>query len=264
MIETDSKECKYAIKPLKKPNRKKIKIAKLTYDTYCKAGNLADTAAITGLAINTIRKYIALIEDIDNRNKISSKQRYYDGSLSAEGNSAPDHKSSADTVSNTRDPIYNNIYNNNIYSKDINNKDININNNSNKNIDIKDNNTSSINNNSDEEINNNNKGNSVSKKDKASILIKKIDDISLKYLDYLDNPDSKLINKTSLKDRAIIAAVLLDKKILLEHKNADVVKNQSVIFNLFASNKNLAEFITNSLGRQKALQARPVNKYIPG
>ena len=262
MIETDSKECKYAIKPLKKPNRKKIKIAKLTYDTYCKAGNLADTAAITGLAINTIRKYIALIEDIDNRNKISSKQRYYDGSLSAEGNSAPDHKSSADTVSNTVDPIYNNIYNNNINSKDINNKDIDINGNSNKNIDIKDNNTSSINNKVNEEIINN--SNSTGKKDKASILIKKIDDISLKYLDYLDNPDSKLINKTSLKDRAIIAAVLLDKKILLEHKNADVVKNQSVIFNLFASNKNLAEFITNSLGRQKALQARPVNKYIPG
>ncbi|MFH2044486.1 MAG: hypothetical protein ABIK92_05005, partial [Pseudomonadota bacterium] len=104
--------------------------------------------------------------------------------------------------------------------------------------------------------------NNISLKDtKNKILLKKLDDISFKYLEYLDNPDDIQLAKTSLKDHAVIAGILLDKKILLEHKQADVIKNQSIIFNLFGNNTNLSKFITDSLTRQHKLAAKPVKKY---
>jgi len=193
---------------------KKINKARTTYETYCKVNTLEKTKEVTGLAINTIRRYIALVEDIDNRSKLSKKDRYYN-------------------------------------TKDILNKDINIKEDISK---VKDNKndvgTISLNNN-------------ISlKKTKNKILLSKLDTISTKYLGYLDNPTKDSLAKTSLKDRAVIAGILLDKKILLEHKQADVIRNQSVIFNLFGSNKELASFISNSLDRKKKLEARPVKKYV--
>ncbi|MBC8386596.1 MAG: hypothetical protein H8E13_00900 [Actinobacteria bacterium] len=197
---------------------KKINKARMTYETYCKVNTLEKTKEATGLAINTIRKYIALVEELDNKSKLSTKDRYY----------------------NTKD---NKEY---IYIKD--NKD-----NINKDIDEVKNNI-------------NDSGaitpNNISLKDtKNKILLSKLDTISTKYLGYLDNPSDKSLEKTSLKDRAVIAGILLDKKILLEHKQADVIRNQSVIFNLFGSNKELASFISDSMSRQRKLEARPVKKY---
>jgi len=194
---------------------KKINKARTTYETYCKVNTLEKTKEVTGLAINTIRRYIALVEDIDNRSKLSTKDRYYN-------------------------------------TKDILNKDINIKEDISK---VKDNKndvgTISLNQN-------------ISLKDtKNKILLSKLDTISTKYLGYLDNPTKDSLAKTSLKDRAVIAGILLDKKILLEHKQADVIRNQSVIFNLFGSNKELASFISNSIDRKKKLEARPVKKYVP-
>lgn len=214
------------LKKLVKPTAKKIKKARVVYGTYCKVNTLAKTREATGLAIDTIRRYIALIEDIDNKSKLSSKDRYY----------------------NNKD---NNIYNNNIYkdTKDINN-----------NVDKIDNNK----NNSKDSIEVINTTNVPSLKEvKNKILLGKLDTISLKYLGYLDDPDIAKLNKTSLKDRAVIAGILLDKKILLEHKQADVIKNQSIIFNLFGSNKELASFISGSLTRQKKLKNRPTKEYDP-
>jgi len=196
---------------------KKINKARVVYDTYCKLNNLEKTREATGLAINTIRTYIALIEDIDSKSKLSTKDRYYNNNIITK-----------------EAPIYNNIYKDNIYNNnDINDKEV-----------ITTNNVPSL------------------KETKNKILLGKLDSISSKYLDYLDEPDKERLDKTSLKDRAVIAGILLDKKILLEHKQADVIKNQSIIFNLFGNNKNLASFISGSQGRQKALKDRPVKKYI--
>ena len=234
---------------------KKINKARMTYETYCKVNTLEKTKEATGLAINTIRKYIALVEDLDNKSKLSTKDRYYN---------TPDNKDNKeyiyinnnikkeekkerilkkerkeDSLSAANIPI-NNIYNNNI------------NNNINK---VKD----DIN--DVDDIYLSNKNISI-KETKNKILLSKLDTISTKYLEYLDNPTQDSLDKTSLKDRAVIAGILLDKKILLEHKQADVIKNQSVIFNLFGSNKELASFISNSMGRQKKLRDRPVKKYV--
>ena len=98
---------------------------------------------------------------------------------------------------------------------------------------------------------------------KNKILLSKLDTISNKYLDYLDNPDEDKLAKTSLKDRAVIAGILLDKKIQLEHKRGDIIKDQSIIFNLFGSNDNLQSFISQSIKRQKELKDRPARKYNP-
>src|SRR4030066_45820 len=73
---------------------KKIQKAKATYKIYCDLGTLQKTRDATGLAIRTIRRYIALTEELNHKSKLSSKDRYY----------------------NTEDDIYN-IYNNNIYNK---------------------------------------------------------------------------------------------------------------------------------------------------
>jgi len=234
---------------------KKINKARMTYETYCKVNTLEKTKEATGLAINTIRKYIALVEDLDNKSRLSTKDRYYN---------TPDNKDNKeyiyinnnikkeekkerilkkerkeDSLSAANIPI-NNIYNNNI------------NNNINK---VKDD-ISDV-----DDIYLSNKNISI-KETKNKILLSKLDTISTKYLGYLDNPTKDSLDKTSLKDRAVIAGILLDKKILLEHKQADVIKNQSVIFNLFGSNKELASFISNSMGRQKKLRDRPVKKYV--
>ena len=234
---------------------KKINKARMTYETYCKVNTLEKTKEATGLAINTIRKYIALVEDLDNKSRLSTKDRYYN---------TPDNKDNKeyiyinnnikkeekkerilkkerkeDSLSAANIPI-NNIYNNNI------------NNNINK---VKDD-ISDV-----DDIYLSNKNISI-KETKNKILLSKLDTISTKYLGYLDNPTQDSLDKTSLKDRAVIAGILLDKKILLEHKQADVIKNQSVIFNLFGSNKELASFISNSMGRQKKLRDRPVKKYV--
>ena len=234
---------------------KKINKARMTYETYCKVNTLEKTKEATGLAINTIRKYIALVEDLDNKSRLSTKDRYYN---------TPDNKDNKEYIyinnnikkEEKKERILKkerkedslsaaNIPNNNIYNN-------NINNNINK---VKDD-ISDV-----DDIYLSNKNISI-KETKNKILLSKLDTISTKYLEYLDNPTQDSLDKTSLKDRAVIAGILLDKKILLEHKQADVIKNQSVIFNLFGSNKELASFISNSMGRQKKLRDRPVKKYV--
>ena len=234
---------------------KKINKARMTYETYCKVNTLEKTKEATGLAINTIRKYIALVEDLDNKSRLSTKDRYYN---------TPDNKDNKEYIyinnnikkEEKKERILKkerkedslsaaNIPNNNIYNN-------NINNNINK---VKDD-ISDV-----DDIYLSNKNISI-KETKNKILLSKLNTISTKYLGYLDNPTKDSLDKTSLKDRAVIAGILLDKKILLEHKQADVIKNQSVIFNLFGSNKELASFISNSMGRQKKLRDRPVKKYV--
>ena len=221
------------LKKLVNPSNKKINKARLVYDTYCKVNTLEKTREATGLAFDTIRRYIALIEDIDNKSKLSTKDRYYNNNIYKEA-SPP---CSAD------------------YNKDINICQEGIENNNKEDVDKIENSKDSI-----EVITTNNVPDLKEVKNK--ILLGKLDSISSKYLDYLDNPEKRKLDKTSLKDRAVIAGILLDKKILLEHKQADVIRNQSIIFNLFGNNKNLASFISGSLARQKALKDRPVKKYI--
>ena len=231
------------LETLIKPSRKKIQKARTTYEIYCKVKSLAATREATGLGINTIRRYIALVESINNKNKLSTKDRYY--------NTEPIE------LIDSIDPIYNIYNNNNIYNKDNNinniNKDINKdidNNNVENDIEIDD---------TDVEIITANKKNKHELKNK--VLNQKLSDISFKYLGYLENATEQQLRKTSLKDHAVIAGILLDKKILLEHKSADVIKNQSIIFNLFGNNTNLSKFIASAMDRQRNLAAKPVKKY---
>lgn len=216
-------------KLINKPH-KKINKARVVYDTYCKLNTLEKTREATGLAINTIRTYIALIEDIDNKSKLSTKDRYYNLD---NGNENVEDK---EQIKNNKNVLITHL-------------------------DEKSNNKSIENNKSDIEVINPKNVPSL-KEVKNKILLGKLDSISLKYLGYLDNPDKNRLHKTSLKDRAVIAGILLDKKILLEHKQADVIKNQSIIFNLFGNNKNLASFISDAMNREKKLSSRPVKKYI--
>ena len=69
---------------------------------------------------------------------------------------------------------------------------------------------------------------------KNRLFVGKLKTVSEKYIDVLANADDHKIAKTSLKDVAIIAGVLIDKQLQIEHKQSDVVKNQSIIFNLFS------------------------------
>ncbi len=223
------------------PSNKKIKIARKVYETYCQTGSKKATAAQTGLAYNTIRKYVDLIEDLNNKNKLSTKDRYYNS-----------------RESDTTDPIYNIYNNNNIYKED--NNIGNINNNNNYKDNVKEEIEQIRNNESDIEVFTNNEITPLNEI-KNRLLLAKLTNISQKYLDYLDAPTDQQLRKTSLKDHAVIAGILLDKKILLEHKQADVIKNQSIIFNLFGNNTNLSKFITDSLDRQAKLQAKPIKKY---
>jgi len=226
------------LKPLVYISRKKMKTARLAYETYCQTHSLKATAATTSLAINTIRKYIILIEDINNKNKLSSKDRYY--------NNQENTSQEIQEATSSEDPIYNNIYNKDIYN--INNNKEYINNNK-------------INTITEEELDNNNiNDKEVITNIKNKLLLQKLTTISEKYLSYLDDPTELQLHKTSLKDRAVIAGILLDK-ILLEHKQSDVIKNQSIIFNLFGNNKNLNQFIADVTGRQAKLRAKPIRKY---
>lgn len=223
------------LKKLVNPSNKKIKIAKRVYDLYCKLNSLHAVKAETGLAIDTIRKYILLIEDINNINKISTKDRYYKPEVIT-----------PEVLPAASPPIYN------IYNKDnINNNNINKDSTLNNNIDNKYNidNTEII----TDDINND-----IKLKDK--ILINKLNNISRQYLEYLENPTEDQLKKTSLKDIGIISGIVLDKAAQLKHK--DTVKtNQSIIFNLFGNNKSLSDFISGSLDRQQRLQDRPIKPY---
>jgi len=226
------------IKKLINPSPKKIKKAKIVYDLYCKLHSLHQVKNETGLAIDTIRKYIDLIEDINKRNKLSTKDRYYN--IEDHPTESTESTESIQDINN----IYNNNINNNILNikENINNEEIN--------------NNKYINNRNEVITNNNNK-----LKDK--LLLQELDDISFQYLGYLKSPSDKQLEKTSLKDHGIIAGILLDKKALLTHKKDNEVKNQSIIFNLFGDNKNLAQFIQAATGRQARLQSKPKNKYTP-
>ncbi len=229
------------LKP-EKTATKKIQKARKVYEIYCKVNSLAKTREATGLAIDTIRRYIVLIENIDNKSKLSTKDRYYN--LSSNNKNIENLESvekNVEDIKNNKNILITHL-DEKSNSKSIENNEI-------------ENSKDSI-----EVITTNNVPDLKEVKNK--ILLGKLDSISSKYLDYLDNPDERKLNKTSLKDRAVIAGILLDKKILLEHKQADVIRNQSIIFNLFGNNKNLASFISGSLARQKALKDRPVKKYI--
>ena len=187
-----------------------------------------------------------LVEDINNQCKISTKDRYYKPEVIT-----PEVIQSMPPEDT---PIY--IYKDNIY-KDKEYKDNNI---KYKDINIKDKNINIDKYNIDStDIITNDISKDIKLKDK--ILINKLNDISKQYLEYLENPTEEMLNKTSLRDRGIIAGILLDKKILLTHKAADKVANQSIIFNLFGNNKSLSEFISGSMDRQKRLQDRPVREY---
>ena len=82
----------------------------------------------------------------------------------------------------------------------------------------------------------------------------------MKYLKYLDEPSEHQLHKLSLKDTAVIAGILLDKKILIEHKQAGSIKNQSIIFNLFGNNKELSTFIADYTARRKKLEGRELKE----
>ena len=220
-----------------KLSAKKIKLIRKTYETYCQVNTLQATRQATGLGINTIRKYIVLAEEINNKNKLSSKDRYYTPET-------PEVITPDEII--FREPPEPPIYN--IYNKEliIENKNSNINNNLN-NIDkeiITD-------------INNNKEYNN-----KDKIILNKLNNISNKYLDYLNNIDLYNLDKVNIKDIGIIAGISLDKASQLKHKDT-AVKNQSIIFNLFGNNKSLSEFIAGSIGRQERLSSRPVKKYTP-
>lgn len=227
------------LKKLIHPSNKKIKIARKVYETYCQVKSLHKVREATGLAVDTIRKYIALAEDLNNINKISSKDRYYNNTTVSTELLPPD---TADYINKK-----------NVCQE------------GNKNISktsIKE---------EIQEIKNSEDGievftvNNISPLSdlKKKLVIEKLGNVSEKYLEVLASADENKIKRTSLKDIAIITGVLIDKRVQLEHKNADVVKNQSIIFNLFGDNSKLAGFISDNLRRQKALKDRPVNKYIP-
>ena len=196
------------LKKLIHPSAEKIKTARKVYEAYCKCSSLRATSKATGLAVNTIMKYITLVEDIDNNNKISEKDEYYNPGDVDKSDNPDNDKTDIEVITAENVPSL--------------------------------------------------------KETKNKLLVSKLDTLSTKYLEYLENPNDDRLAKTSLKDHAVIAGILLDKKILLEHKQADVIRNQSIIFNLFGSNDKLASFITDSQARQKALKDRPVKKYIPG
>jgi len=203
------------LKKLKKASKEKIKTAKKVYEAYLKCNNLRSTSAATGLAINTVRRYIALAEDETDKEKLASKESYYK-SNNVEKPENPDigeedKEEKAEVVE-----VISNV--------------------------VIDENVPSI------------------KEVKDRIVVNKLDKISNKYLDSLDNPNESKLHKTSLKDRAVIAGILIDKRVQLEQKQGGVIKDQSIIFNLFGSNEGLAKFIDGSVARRKKLQAREPKK----
>lgn len=192
------------LKKLIHPSAEKIGKAQKVYDAYCKYNSLRATSKATGLAVNTIIKYIALVDDINNSNKISGKDSYYTPTnIDIPDN--PNDDTTIEVISNDNMPSL----------KEVKNK----------------------------------------------LLLSKLDKVSHKCLDVINNATDEQLKKTSLKDFAVIAGISLDKKILLEHKQVDIIKNQSIIFNLFESNKGLANFITEETNRRKRLADRPPMKY---
>jgi hypothetical protein len=247
-------------------SRKKISKAAKVYEIYCKVNSLAKTREATGLGINTIRRYIAITEELSDRCKISTKDRYYNSKSKTEiERETPPPSDSADYNKQT-----------NVCQVD-NGK--NINKDKETEIETASDVATDISRETDREIlletetegeTEREEGevytanNQLDIRDiKNKLIVNKLDRLSAKYLDMLDNPTDQQIRKTSLKDLGVIAGILLDKKILIEHKQSDAVKNQSIIFNLFGDNKNLAQFISGALNRQQALQDRPVKRYIP-
>lgn len=222
------------------PSKEKIQKARKVYEAYCRTSSKKATAAETGLAYNTIRKYVDLIEGINNRNKISTKDRYYNNSNNNIVAPPPDIPLDC--------------------NKEI--KDCQVVNENNLIDGVLETVSEIESDGTDEEVVSANIVPDLNEL-KNKLLSAKLTSISDKYLGYLDDPDDNLLRRTSLKDRAVIAGILLDKKILLEHKNTNIVKNQSIIFNLFGDNKNLASFISDSMRRSKQLRDRPVSKYIP-
>jgi len=238
---------------------KKIRLANKILEVYSMNGSLRTTAAVTGKSVNTVRKLIKLASS-EAQEKKSTKRKEY---------------------------IYNNINNiNNINNNNINYVESGIENKKIKEniqpaaigetLKIQKNGKPTIGgelkNRNENGIENRNENRNAEmgidtdaliNKDinsiKDGILIKQLDSISLQYLNYLKNPSDEALKKTSLKDFSIIAGVLLDKKILIQHKQADVIKNQSIIFNLFGNNENLASFISDVLNRQSKLASKPIN-----
>ena len=194
------------LKKLIHPSAEKIKTARKVYEAYCKCNSLRATSKATGLAVNTIMKYIALVEDIDNVNKISEKDSYYNPGDVDKSDNPDNDKTDIEVITAENVPSL--------------------------------------------------------RETKNKILLGKLDTASHKYIDILNSATDEQIAKTSLKDIAVIGGIALDKKILLEHKQADVIKDQSIIFNLFGSNAKLALFVSDSQARQKKLMDRPVKKYI--
>jgi len=194
------------LKKLIHPSAEKIKTAHKVYETYCKCSSLRATSKATGLAVNTIMKYITLAEDINNNNKISEKDSYYNPGDVDKSDNPDNDKTDIEVITTENVPSL--------------------------------------------------------RETKNKILLGKLDTASHKYIDILNSATDEQIAKTSLKDIAVIGGIALDKKILLEHKQADVIKDQSIIFNLFGSNAKLALFVSDSQARQKALRDRPVKKYI--
>jgi len=194
------------LKKLIHPSAEKIKTARKVYEAYCKCSSLRATSKATGLAVNTIMKYIALVEDIDNVNKISEKDSYYNPGDVDKSDNPDNDKTDIEVITAENVPSL--------------------------------------------------------RETKNKILLGKLDTASHKYIDILNSATDEQIAKTSLKDIAVIGGIALDKKILLEHKQADVIKDQSIIFNLFGSNAKLALFVSDSQARQKKLMDRPVKKYI--
>ena len=238
-----------------------------TYETYCRLGTLMKTRAATGLDKNTIARYIKKIEDIDAKEKLSSKDRYY--RVDNKGDINIEQSPPSDSIDSTE-------------IKDICqvNKDKNSNNEENIVIEdypgiaaetghedkpgetieaeviVKDEgNIGKI----EKEVIINQSGTTL-KDVKNKILKQKLDHLYMKYLEYLDNPSDHQLHKLSLKDTAVIAGILLDKKILIEHKQADVIKNQSIIFNLFGDNKELSSFIADYTARRKKLEGRELKE----
>jgi hypothetical protein len=222
------------------PSRKKIQKARKVYEIYCQVNSLAKTREATGLGVGTIRRYIALAEDLNNISKISTKDRYYN------------NKDINNNYKESPPPLTADYINKNIESQEENRNTLEIDRiNTESQIEIDE---------ADGEVFTDNKLTNLNEL-KNKLLVAKLTNISQKYLDYLDTPTEQQLRKTSLKDHAVIAGILLDKKILIEHKQSDVIKNQSIIFNLFGSNTSLSKFISDSLDRQAKLRAKPVKKY---
>jgi hypothetical protein len=229
-----------------KVSTKKISNARKVYDTFCRLSSIAEVCRETGLNWRTVKKYIALIEQLNNKNRISTKDRYYstDTDIKEGYISSPPCSRFYDTAEN-KICQENNLINIET-DTEINTGDIEV---------IKAETAEEA-----EVVITNNEELDL-KGLKKNLFIEKLKQASNIYVDVLINADENKIKRTSLKDIAIIAGVLTDKQIQLEHKQAANLTNQGIIINLFNTNKGLSEFITDSMKRRQALIDRPIKKY---